>query len=624
MVVPLLMANPTDNLVAGLKKALLSGPAAPGGLANTGPQITQYLNALNAALAKGRYVEAEQLLGNLRAGPAGANPAAGSYIDQLIMEIHSLADAANAERDQALEEIVDDTCAKFSTNAKVEDFDPLFKRLAGLAPAAGQYNDPNAQKIEMVRSFVSRVQDYLQQSSHGNTEQAANALNEIIQISGRLPAVSRSKLLALQDEIGARQAARNAALAAQLEDLRKNVITVVDSAKSAADFDAVLADLAKPPAADPYRGNGSAGNLFNQFESLRRFTHRWQDYFSQLESGNTNAAQNALRELANDGSSEAFYPRSRILARLNGKLTMGSDPDLVGAIVTPAELTLDTLDKLARQSAARRSGGGVSGGVDPGMDEVANESARLRAAASQLKLGNPQAALSLPRTSNFLSHSGDYEFAFARVQQALIVQALAVSLAAPAELKPADNETPASFLQRVLRYGRDKADWQLVYRALEVSQTMGLQGGGFSDYAGYRIFFIGLNQERAGDWQAAVRSYQSSLRTVGPNLPVDEIGKRLKTLKEAHPKEYEAAQGQAETSSIDLRGVIPVGAMPNRGNPAGYVAVRDPQTGTIIGFRPPGSQADSLPAPPPAEPAKKQGTEPEKIPAPAGAEARKP
>lgn len=63
-----------------------------------------------------------------------------------------------------------------------------------------------------------------------------------------------------------------------------------------------------------------------------------------------------------------------------------------------------------------------------------------------------------------------------------------------------------------------------------------------SDIAGYRDFFTGLNQERAGQFTAAVRSYLSSLRSAGPNLPAEEIGRRLKELKASHPQEFASAE----------------------------------------------------------------------------------
>jgi len=85
-----------------------------------------------------------------------------------------------------------------------------------------------------------------------------------------------------------------------------------------------------------------------------------------------------------------------------------------------------------------------------------------------------------------------------------------------------------------------------------------------NDLSGYRAFFTALNQERAGQIAAAVRSYLSCLRTAGPNLPAEEVGRRLKQLKGNYPKEFETGESMPDPAEVQ-RTLYP--GMEYRGNP---------------------------------------------------------
>jgi hypothetical protein len=535
---PLLRASAFDDLMAGLRQAL----AAPAGASPSNPQVSQYLNALGNAMAKGKYADAEQTLKALRSGYSSGNPTIETLLDKMLVEIQTASAVAMREQDRALDEIVSDAANKAVAGAKVAEFDPIFVRLANLLEGLTQTNDPAAKKIELVQTFVMRAQDYLQQKGANNPDQAVAALKELTQIAGRLPSVPRSKLLALQTEVAARIAARNEAIAARFESLKNTVRGLIDSAKGPDDFDQVLSELSVPPTF----GLESTGNLPAQFESLRRYARRWQDHFTLLERGDTAGALSILRDLSNDNTFDSFYPRSRLLARLTEKKAAPAiDPDSTDPLVAPDALTLDTLEKFARQIAARAQ----SGGMGAGREDLAHETALLRTAATQLKLGDAKPAFMLAHTQGAFSRVGEYSFVLARLRQSLILQALPISINAPDGLKTAEKDTPESYLKRAMQYGREQSDWLLISRALGTYQALNLEvapGSLQTDRSSFQQFLTGLNQERAEEWSAAVRAYQIALRSAGPNLPAEEIGRRIRAIKEAHPKEYEAAGRQSE------------------------------------------------------------------------------
>lgn len=534
----------TDSLLQALESSLKQPSKAldPDAAGRTQP----YVAALRNALAAHDYAESGRLLAALKGTPLGSADPTGGIIDQLQTNVRAEVAAAATARDAEIDAVISDVRAKFSKRAPAAAFDPILARLAKLGAATNAYNDQSRGKLESVRMFVMRWQDYLLQSSQGNLEQAANGLNMLMEIAGQQGIVPRSELAALQAENQAKAAAarvsRGDAATARVQALTKSVQAATEAAKTPADLDALLAEINKPLTDDPNNRGNLPGNAPLQIESMRRFVLKWQDYLAQLEAGNGQAATNILRELSYDNGASTFIPRSRLLALLNGKAPGKVAPVASEPLVTPDELTPETLDRLVLQLNARNDRTSVTG-----MEDLAVEASRLRAAYAQLKLGNPYPAFTVGSSSAGMGRFGPYAFALARVQQTLVVRALPAYVEAPAGLTPSDNETPTAYLLRLVQRGQQAKDWQLVYRALKAAQSLNQRFGFGSDrvsldVAGYQLFFQAMNEERAGLWMGAVRSYLSALRTSGPDLPAEEIGDRLAQLKNAHPQEYEAAQ----------------------------------------------------------------------------------
>ena len=189
---PTAQAQSTDELLTTLQK---SSPPREGNSGDT--RLSLAVEGLRKALALGRFADAEQYLTSMRTTWVG-NDTAIAAIDQLQMAVRTQITAVEAKRDASLTAILEDASAKFIAHAPAADFDSLLKRLASLPVPQNQYNDPTAQKIESARSFLTNCQDYLLQSAAGNVEQTDNALDQIIQISSRLPVVPRSQMIALK------------------------------------------------------------------------------------------------------------------------------------------------------------------------------------------------------------------------------------------------------------------------------------------------------------------------------------------------------------------------------------------------------------------------------------------
>ena len=586
-----------DELVAGVQKNLeAQTPGNPG-------RFTSHLAGIRRSLAQENFLEAEQQLLSLRNEFATDAPGA-SDLDELIGTLRARRQAAEAAASAAFDALVADVRAKITARAPVKDFDPLLERAAKLvAPGRNYYSAGEGAlgaKVQTLRAFIVRWQDYLTQTAApGGAESAANILNELNNLNSQASVLPRSELLAIQTEVTARataaREARVAAFAAQLDQLAKRTGDLLDTAHAAAELDPLLAEIAKArPVNDGYNNNNNY-DLNNRLELLRRFVQRWQEYLSQLAANNTRGAEDTLRSISTDTTYEAFYPRSHVLARLNVPSSTPASGAAASAgpepLLPPDQLTFENLDRLASQLRDRRN-------VSEDNADLAGQVGALRSAQVALQVGNTQSALNLlfVRAENRV---GPYAAALARLQQELVLRALALQLQSAPELKPAAGESPVRYLQRAAKAARDAQDWPLVYRVLQL-QERSVNGMVFADpdigadIAGYRYFFTALNQERAGLFTAAIRSYFSSLRNAGPNLPAEEIGRRLAALKQTHPQEFTTAETTPD--------------------PVEQSRIYYPYSGGDPRFPRPGMPTPVLPAPPPNDPAPKN---PAATPAPA-------
>lgn len=532
-----------DAFIDSLKKSMTAENAS----SLTAGRIDQIIASLRQSIASRNFDSAEQLLVNIQ--ERLTTPASIEAIDNLSAAIRARRAAAESEIAETIKAVMEDARSKISAHAKIKDFDPLIERLSHVVPQrsnGGGYSESStASTVQALRQFIARWQDYLVQTDAGNVEAAHNALTELVSLVAIVPVVPRSELLTIQSEVTARvNATRDARLAgprAQFEQVLKATRETLDRATSAADIDTLLVDLSKVrPASDSnYGGTYGSGwsELNNRIETTRRFLLRWQDYLSQLANGNGTAAKNTLTQLANDNSADFVYPRSKILDRLNNRKAAESIANAGPTItISDKDFTLENLDAFAEKLSSERW-------VLDGMEDLLPRLNQLRLAYAQIQLGNQQSAIYLNNSGGL--RVGLYGPALARLSEQVLVRSVQLQIRPPDRIHPEERESVVQYIQRVIKAGSEAHDWQLVYRALQSQQaTAGGLGNSElgADLAGFRSFFAGLNFETAGQYTPAVRSYLASLRNAGPNLPIDEIGHRLKELKSAHPQEFEIGE----------------------------------------------------------------------------------
>ena len=125
---------------------------------------------------------------------------------------------------------------------------------------------------------------------------------------------------------------------------------------------------------------------------------------------------------------------------------------------------------------------------------------------------------------------------------------------------PVEGESPQQFLERVFADAEQRQDWhelQQAYLAHAYLQRNSLfsTGGSPHDTTGFESMLAGLNQETAGQYTAAVLSYEQALKVPDTYLPAKFIGDRLNGIQKDHPDDYAKA--------LQLAGLASAGTAPS-------------------------------------------------------------
>jgi len=108
---------------------------------------------------------------------------------------------------------------------------------------------------------------------------------------------------------------------------------------------------------------------------------------------------------------------------------------------------------------------------------------------------------------------------------------------------PTEDETPPQFLDSVFADAEQREDWHELQQAILAHTYLGRNslfssGSAPDDTRGFNLMLAGINQETAGQYAAAVLSYQQALSDPNTYLPSKFIGSRLDGIQKAHPDEY--------------------------------------------------------------------------------------
>jgi len=359
----------------------------------------------------------------------------------------------------------------------------------------------------------------------------------------------------LATQLRAEQEKQEAALADKME---KDFAEALRSALAAKSFKDVDAPLAAVHACIQRRRVESSANpklqkLLNQGQQLWQFLRQWQDFLAGVDLDESTNAQQRLERLLNSGADFSnLIPRSEILERLAGK-KVGEEKkwtqeeidkkarEILGATHTLADLpeSIRQLQDLVEQ----KHTGFFSMVAGDALQHLSN----LERIRRDLDKG---LFTSMSLTTVVQNSNTEVNQLLSPIRAQLLLYALPRLLGAGDADKPLADDTVPSYLHRLTLAAREKADWNMLQRAIELTQTLNLEPtANANDRNALQSFLAGLNQERAKQFTFAVISYEAALKAGSQLVSAETIGEHLERIHKEHPEEYEQGVRSALTPS---------------------------------------------------------------------------
>ncbi len=503
------------------------------------------------------------------AGLSGAHAqTALELLDRTQKDLQTHYDVAKAEATKKAEEARKAREVKRAEEAKKADEtnkgDEPKKELASRRELMEeQFDDamPFRQEDMVYRNGLNTLEQTRQYLESGNDDSAMQQL-----ASGRsgtdLPEEIRTALDTIRQKLMTERTAREKDYAAEIDAACERAGDAVLKAKEPKDLDGTLKELVKltrQPDYNRYRGNGE-GSSAVRLQAASNFVSRWQDYLLARNRNDDRAVTNTLRNLSDNSNQPLLIPRSVILALQPREPENDSprstprpvqrpqeqiDADAAGiveAVKTLGEIP-DALAKLAklRQEITSRSSYSYSSDSVLGSSVAGLES--IQRAYLEIQHGLATTiSLGISRTEN-TSHP-NIENALLPLRVQLVKLVAPRLLGATEEDKAADGEGLDAYLHRLIEAAKKRQDWSAVERGLDLKRTLAASASSAfvnsndQETQAFKNFFAGRNLEQARQYEQAVISYLTALRSGQEDLPAALIGERLEAIQMAHPTEY--------------------------------------------------------------------------------------
>ena len=340
----------------------------------------------------------------------------------------------------------------------------------------------------------------------------------------------------------------------------KRAAGAVRTAKTAADLDNVLHELGQfGERRNEQQSSSAVSSALNKVQPMLQFVTRWQDYLANLASGNTQAASEALNNLAgnNNMNQPDLIPRSEILARIQTlrQPRQKNSADNAAKESQPDELTVEKplrfekstrtivfdikkLDELKGviQAFENLQQKPEFSGYNEAISNILQTLEPLNRSYEELKAG---LATNIEIPSRDLEKS-TLQNEVVPLRAELILLALPRYLGLPPKTVPKPGEGPYDFLSRITADAIARKDYLLASRARETQRLL-LEGTRKDPNANSQaeLFVTANNQEVAGQYSLAVLSYEKALASGTDLVPPKIIGDRLAAIKADHPQEFQ-------------------------------------------------------------------------------------
>ncbi len=436
---------------------------------------------------------------------------------------------------------LDDKVAALKEAMKAEIADKASKaNAAGIPASSGDFAYRSAGAVEVMLSNIPDM---------GSGEAQASLQQLLPMFSSDAVEKAGQDLLG---EIHRERQAKMDAYIASVDEIIKSASPIVLKATKASDLDQLLVDLQKVQ--EQARENSVMDQAL-QRETQRaaaayQFVAGWQDYLSEVANGKVEQAQNELRSLAQNNFGESMVPRSEILDRVN-KLAPsaatgpGGAPESSSTLAKEIAEGIQSLDDMAPALQRIKALPPAQGDYD--LSRISQTLDRFVTDYGNTKAG-------LPVVFNFGFPAFEPQFNNPKLYTKLWIFFLEHEFDAYKGPPAVEGESPLQFLDQVFADAEQREDWhelQQAYLAHAYLQRNSLFSTGTSphDTTGFEFMLAGLNQETAGQYAAAVLSYEQALKFPDTYLPAKFIGGRLNNIEKDHLDEY--------TKGLQLSGLAP-------------------------------------------------------------------
>jgi hypothetical protein len=423
--------------------------------------------------------------------------------------------------------------------------------------------------------WISQVKTAIARGDQNSLRQVLTQIQAIFS-SDEIARICTSLVDAVDKDITERNKKYLDDVDAAVEKAIKNCL----AAKEPKELDSFIIELTRlSQQTSDYGGSEVVSKSSSKARSAVTFLCRWQDYLAQKKSGNDSAAVNILKNLSQDTSSYPFVSRSEILDRI--RIADGSSPTPVqdggsapkqpesASLPSLKDKTLKDLPALKNEIDQAIAKMGPNYNTSGPFYRFSQQLDEIMSAQTKVRYGLVGSVFSFCKNATYYGSSGASE-EWLPLKQELLLMLLPSYLGLSSNYQPKAGELSADFLLRITKEARDKEDWFVVWKALETYQSVAFNAAEVpgwlrADVVGTSLYLVGLNQEKAGLYLDAYRSYKASLAQPGQNLPLKQATERMNALLKDHEKEWgDALKVNPVTTEPTTFNGKPFGPVPTR------------------------------------------------------------
>jgi len=437
-------------------------------------------------------------------------------------------------------------------------------KLDGLATSVQKYLDQKKESKptqpggypNVDRQLLAQLQNAISRNDSAQIESALQGLSFSIDSE-----TLRAQCEEISSQLRNQREAKEKQAVNEIQAALKRAAEAVHSAKKTADLDAVLHELGQlGELRNSQSPSGALSSALNKVQPALQFVTHWQDYLSNLAVGNTQAACEALNQLtgANNMNQPDLLPRSELLARRQSLMqparpqvnreSKNEKPPVELVVEKPLLFekstqsitfsikSIDELDDVVKAYQSIQN--------KPEFREFQQANKAMIEALRPLNCSYIEWKAGLPTHIEIASSSQNatsFPKLIVPIRAELIKLVLPRYLGLPSKTKPKPGESAYDFLNQITEEAISKNDYLLASRVREALMLLDGASTNRNIQTQGALFVTAHNQETAGQYALAVKSYQQALASGTDLVPPKIIGERLDAIKSEHPQEF--AQG---------------------------------------------------------------------------------